>query len=74
MPGTTQDSRGYRAVVLGMLLLVYTFNFLDRQIVNILAEPIKNDLKLADWQLEHNRDGDVPGLMRRVAELVSKPA
>ncbi|WP_235538582.1 spinster family MFS transporter [Sphingomonas sp. Root710] len=26
-------------------------NFLDRQIVNILAEPIKRDLHLSDWQL-----------------------
>lgn len=34
----------YRAVVLAMLLLVYTFNFLDRQILGILAVPIKADL------------------------------
>ncbi|MDZ4373805.1 MAG: MFS transporter [Phenylobacterium sp.] len=37
--------------VLVMLFLFYLFNFLDRQIVNILAEPIKTDLGLADWQL-----------------------
>jgi MFS family permease len=30
---------------------VYVFNFLDRQIVTILAEPIKQDLGIADWQL-----------------------
>ena len=35
-------------LVLGMLLLVYIFNFLDRQILGILAEPIKADLKLTD--------------------------
>lgn len=51
MPGTTIDSKGYRRVVLGMLLLVYTFNFLDRQILGILAGPIKAELKLTDGQL-----------------------
>ena len=34
-----------------MLLLVYTFNFIDRQIVGILAVPIKADLALTDTQL-----------------------
>jgi len=42
---------GYRKYALGMLLVIYTLNFLDRQVVNILAEPIKRDLGLADWQL-----------------------
>lgn len=37
-------------IVLGMLLLVYTFNFLDRQILGILAGPIKADLHLSDAQ------------------------
>lgn len=51
--GTYDDSvsNGYRAVVLLMLLLVYTFNFLDRQILGILAGPIKADLGLTDSQL-----------------------
>ncbi len=47
----TADSKGYRAVVLGMLLLVYTFNFIDRQILGILAVPIKTELQLSDTQL-----------------------
>ena len=34
-----------------MLVLVYTFNFIDRQIVGILAIPIKEDLGLTDTQL-----------------------
>ncbi|MEJ5093980.1 MULTISPECIES: spinster family MFS transporter [Sphingomonas] len=34
-----------------MLLLVYSFNFLDRQILSILAMPVKADLKLSDSQL-----------------------
>lgn len=41
----------YPALVLAMLLLVYTFNFLDRQILGILAQPIKADLKLSDTEL-----------------------
>ncbi len=38
-------------VMLWTLLVVYIFNFLDRQIVNILAEPIAKDLNLSDTQL-----------------------
>jgi MFS family permease len=34
-----------------MLLLVYIFNFLDRQILGILAQPVKADLGLDDAQL-----------------------
>ena len=41
----------YRNYVLGMLVVVYVFNFLDRQIVTILAEPIKLDLGLNDTQI-----------------------
>ncbi len=51
MPGMKTDSRRYRGIVLGMLLLVYTFNFIDRQILGILAGPIKAELKLTDTQL-----------------------
>ena len=38
-------------VVLGMLLLVYIFNFIDRQILAILAAPIQADLDLDDAQM-----------------------
>lgn len=38
-------------LVLAVLLVVYIFNFLDRQIVNILAEPIRRDLSLSDTQI-----------------------
>jgi predicted MFS family arabinose efflux permease len=41
----------YPRIVLGMLLLVYTFNFVDRQILGILAPAIKDDLGLTDTQL-----------------------
>lgn len=37
--------------VVALLLLAYIFNFLDRQIVSILAIPIKADLGLTDTQL-----------------------
>jgi MFS transporter, Spinster family, sphingosine-1-phosphate transporter len=38
-------------VTLWILLVVYIFNFIDRQIVNILAEPIARDLDLNDTQI-----------------------
>ena len=44
-------SPSYRKYVLTMLVVVYIFNFLDRQIVTILAEPIKVDLDLNDTQI-----------------------
>ena len=44
-------SGAYRSYAMGLLLAISTINYLDRQIVHILAEPIKNDLGLADWQL-----------------------
>ena len=44
-------SRGYANYVLFVLVLVYVFNFIDRQILSILAEDIKADLGLTDAQL-----------------------
>lgn len=41
----------YRRYALTLLVIIYSLNFLDRQIVNILAESIKLDLHLADWQV-----------------------
>lgn len=48
---TATVSPAYRRYALSVLLVIYILNFLDRQIVSILAEPIKHDLHLADWQL-----------------------
>lgn len=45
------ESARYRWTVLIMLTVVYTFNFIDRQILVILQEPIKADLGLSDAQL-----------------------
>ena len=44
---TSQAPRG-SGLVLALLLLAYIFNFLDRQILGILAGPIITDLKLTD--------------------------
>lgn len=49
------DSRAVPAVrtglVLGMLCFVYILNFLDRQLVSILAKPIQDELQITDGQL-----------------------
>ncbi len=42
--------RGAR-LALALLMSAYTLNFVDRQIVSVLAEPIKGDLGLSDTQL-----------------------
>ena len=44
-------SPALRRYVLGILLVVYTFNFIDRQILSILMESIKKDLDLSDQSL-----------------------
>lgn len=41
----------YRYYVLAILTIVYMFNFVDRQLLVILQEPIKADLHLSDSQL-----------------------
>ena len=61
----TPASRGYRAVVLGMLLLVYTFNFVDRQILGILAGPIKDDLGLRTRSSDCSAASPSPCSIRR---------
>lgn len=50
----TIETRGggrYAGVVLALLCLVYVLNFLDRQLVSILAKPIQDDIGLSDGQL-----------------------
>jgi sugar phosphate permease len=42
---------GYAWYALILFVIVYVFNFIDRQIVSILAESIKADLKLDDAQI-----------------------
>lgn len=50
-PAEPASGRAGPNVVLAMLLLVYSFNFLDRQILSILAQPVKTDLGLTDTQM-----------------------
>lgn len=46
-----KPSRSYAVYVLIVLLLVYTFNFIDRIILGVLVTPIKAELALTDTQL-----------------------
>ena len=39
---------GRRRYVLTLLMIAYTLSFLDRQVLSILVEPIKNELKVGD--------------------------
>jgi len=50
-PGTTDYSTAYRHFALVMLTAVYALNFIDRQILVILQEPIKAEMGLSDAQL-----------------------
>ena len=46
--GPTEASDGYARYVLAVLFLVYVLNFVDRQILSILAKDVKRDLGLDD--------------------------
>jgi len=46
----TREAR-YASIVLALLCLVYVLNFLDRQLLSILAKPIQDDLAISDGQL-----------------------
>jgi predicted MFS family arabinose efflux permease len=46
-----EESTSYKWFVVFILFVVYTFNFLDRQLLSTLQEPIKNELGLSDSQL-----------------------
>ena len=49
--GIPPAAEGYRKYALGLLLVIYMLNFLDRSVINILAEPIKRELQLSDTQI-----------------------
>ena len=46
-----ESSGGYSQYVVLTLFVVYTFNFIDRQIVAVMQEPIKAFFDLSDFQL-----------------------
>lgn len=48
---TQHRTSAYSWFVLALLTLVFTSNFLDRQILAILAQPIKEELSLSDTQI-----------------------
>jgi predicted MFS family arabinose efflux permease len=51
-PAVGEDfTPGYKRFALGMLTAVYALNFIDRQILVILQEPIKAEMGLSDAQL-----------------------
>ena len=43
-----RSSAGPRRYVLILLMIAYTLSFLDRQVLSILVEPIKNELQVGD--------------------------
>lgn len=51
LPSIAAVSAGQRRYALALLFLAYVVNYIDRQIVTILQEPIKADLGLSDTQL-----------------------
>ena len=44
-------SAGYRAYVLFALIIVYTFNFIDRTLIGILGESIRETFGLSDMMI-----------------------
>jgi len=44
-------SNAYRNYALGLLVVVYVFNFIDRSILGILVQPIKEDLEASDTMM-----------------------
>jgi predicted MFS family arabinose efflux permease len=48
---TAPGGPAYRGYVLGMLTVVVTFSYIDRCLITLLLEPIKQDLKLSDTEL-----------------------
>jgi MFS family permease len=50
-PSAALFSPGYKSTVLALLVVAYTFNFIDRTIISTIGQAIKVDLKLTDAQL-----------------------
>ncbi len=48
--GKAFGTAGYRNYVLLALTFVYTLNFVDRILIGVVAQPIMEEFKLADWQ------------------------
>lgn len=50
-PGAGHKSTARARITLAMLCFVYVLNFLDRQLISILAKPIQEGLKITDGEL-----------------------
>src|SRR5271155_3859127 len=44
-------SAGYAWYVVGVLTLAYIFSFIDRQILNLMVDPIRRDLGISEKQM-----------------------
>lgn len=51
--GADEAARALRTRVLLLLLLAYIFNFVDRNIIGVLAVPIREEFNLSDTALSH---------------------
>ena len=47
------NSSFYTWSLLVLFTLTYTFSFVDRQVINLLVEPIKDDMDLSDVQISY---------------------
>ena len=47
------SSSFYTWSILILFTLTYTFSFVDRQVINLLVEPIKDDMNLSDVQISY---------------------
>ena len=51
MPAERYPELRYACLVLALLLVVYTYSFIDRQVISLLVEPIKAQLHISDTEL-----------------------
>jgi hypothetical protein len=63
-PATTtgQTNNAYAWYALGVMFIVYALNFIDRQILSILAEDIKGSLCSTPSSAFHSEDSPIAGI------------
>ena len=49
--GDVRLTTGYPNYVLGVLFFVYVLNFIDRQVLSVFVEPIKEEMNASDTQM-----------------------
>lgn len=50
-PAAAGGATGYGFYVVGVLMVAYTFSFIDRMVLSLLIDPIRKDLGLTDTQV-----------------------